>query len=82
MYTEGILLIIYYRNLQLLVQHGADLRARNKNNETPYDICEDLELRDRMTQLLSEQDTRRMTEHGRKVRINPRTTIASHSNSM
>ncbi|XP_063235867.1 protein phosphatase 1 regulatory subunit 16A [Bacillus rossius redtenbacheri] len=48
--------------LELLVQHGADLNAKTKHEETPADICEDPELRERIVQLRSEQETKRLQE--------------------
>ncbi|KAF2368451.1 Ankyrin repeat-containing domain [Trinorchestia longiramus] len=55
--------------LELLVLHGANLHARNKHHETPYDISEDHELRERLMQLLSEQETRRLGgDHRSRVR--------------
>nr|XP_053633946.1 protein phosphatase 1 regulatory subunit 16A-like [Cherax quadricarinatus] len=54
--------------LELLVQNGANLHARTKNQETPYDICEDAELRERIMQLISEQETKRLHDQTRRVR--------------
>lgn len=54
--------------LELLVQNGANLHARTKNQETPYDICEDAELRERIMQLINEQETKRLHDQTRKVR--------------
>lgn len=54
--------------LELLVQNGANLHARTKNQETPYDICEDAELRERIMQLISEQETKRIHDQTRRVR--------------
>nr|CAD7427177.1 unnamed protein product [Timema monikensis] len=54
--------------LELLVHHGADLNAKTKHDETPADICEDPELRERIVQLRSEQETKRLQEtKGRRV---------------
>ncbi|CAL4078747.1 unnamed protein product, partial [Meganyctiphanes norvegica] len=54
--------------LELLVQNGANLHARTKNQETPYDICEDAELRDRIMQLINEQETKRIHDQNRRIR--------------
>ncbi|XP_018017932.1 protein phosphatase 1 regulatory subunit 12B [Hyalella azteca] len=54
--------------LELLVLHGANLHARNKHQETPYDICEDQDLRERLLQLLTEQETRRLGDHRGRIR--------------
>lgn len=43
----------------MLVQNGADLNAKTKNEETPADICEDPDLRDRILQLRNEQESKR-----------------------
>lgn len=52
--------------LELLVQNGADLNAKTKHEETPADICEDAELRERIIQLKSEQETKKAAEAQRK----------------
>ncbi|XP_014234017.1 protein phosphatase 1 regulatory subunit 16A isoform X2 [Trichogramma pretiosum] len=63
--------------LELLVQNGADLNARNKHEETPADICEDPEIRERIVELKTEQETKKMRDANRRVRrshsINTRT---------
>lgn len=87
--------------LELLVQNGADLNAKNKHDETPagkiyrsisiitlfpciliflcvVDICEDPEIRERIMELKTEQESKRLREaQGRRVRrsqsINTRT---------
>lgn len=48
--------------LEVLCQHGADLNAKTKHDETPADICEDPELRERIVQLRSEQETKKMQD--------------------
>lgn len=52
--------------LELLVQNGADLNARTKHDETPADICEDPELRERIMQLRTEQESKRLQEAQRR----------------
>lgn len=52
--------------LEILCQAGADLNAKNKNDESPADICEDPEIRERIEQLRSEQETKRLAEAQRK----------------
>lgn len=42
--------------LEMLVHNGADLNAKTKNGETPYDICEDVELKDKIMYLKNEID--------------------------
>lgn len=64
--------------LELLVQNGADLNAKNKHDETPADICEDPEIRERIMELRTEQESKRLREaQNRRVRrshsINTRT---------
>ncbi|XP_076668308.1 myosin phosphatase targeting subunit 75D isoform X1 [Andrena cerasifolii] len=64
--------------LELLVQNGADLNPKNKHDETPADICEDPEIRERIVELKTEQESKRLREaQGRRVRrsqsINTRT---------
>ncbi|CAK1586033.1 unnamed protein product [Parnassius mnemosyne] len=45
--------------LELLVQYGADLNVRNKHDETPADICEEGEMRGRISRLAAEQEESR-----------------------
>ncbi|XP_039285749.1 protein phosphatase 1 regulatory subunit 16A [Nilaparvata lugens] len=52
--------------LELLVQNGADLNAKTKHDETPADICEDPELKERILELRSEQETKRLQEAQRR----------------
>ncbi|KFB45105.1 AGAP012006-PA-like protein [Anopheles sinensis] len=79
--------------LEMLAQSGADLNAKNKNDETPsgelkksidavrvhkrqsltngpfclfVDICEDPEIRERIEQLKTEQESKRLAEAQRK----------------
>ncbi|KAB0796221.1 hypothetical protein PPYR_10282 [Photinus pyralis] len=52
--------------LEILAQYGADLNAKNKNEETPADICEDPELKDRILQLRTEQENKRLAENKRQ----------------
>ncbi len=37
--------------VELLAQNGANISARTKNGETPFDICEDPEIKERLIQL-------------------------------
>lgn len=48
--------------IELLVQAGADLNAKTKNGETPFDICEDPDLKDRLMQLKNEQEIKRASQ--------------------
>lgn len=75
----------------MLAMSGADLNAKNKNDETPsgkclvvaivelksifsfcfhlvnnIDICEDAEVRERIEQLKSEQESKRLAEAQRR----------------
>jgi len=54
--------------LELLVQNGADLNAKTKHDETPADICEDPELRERIIELRTEQETKKLAEKRRVKR--------------
>ncbi|ELT96896.1 hypothetical protein CAPTEDRAFT_157758, partial [Capitella teleta] len=47
--------------LELLVQNGADLEARTKTGESPFDICEDLELKQRLLEMKNEMETNKAT---------------------
>ncbi|CAD7080364.1 unnamed protein product [Hermetia illucens] len=52
--------------LEMLAQYGADLNAKNKDDETPSDICEDPEIRERIEQLRTEQESKRLAEAQRR----------------
>ncbi|KPU78891.1 uncharacterized protein Dana_GF23633, isoform D [Drosophila ananassae] len=52
--------------LEMLAQCGADLNVRNKDDETPSDICEDPEIRERIEQLKTEQESKRLAEAQRR----------------
>ncbi|XP_050742382.1 protein phosphatase 1 regulatory subunit 16A isoform X2 [Drosophila biarmipes] len=52
--------------LEMLAQCGADLNVRNKDDETPSDICEDPEIRERIEQLKTEQEVKRLAEAQRR----------------
>ncbi|XP_073968972.1 myosin phosphatase targeting subunit 75D isoform X6 [Rhodnius prolixus] len=64
--------------VELLVQNGADLNARTKHDETPADICEDPELRERIIELRSEQESKRLAER-RRVRRSQSNNSRAHS---
>jgi hypothetical protein len=64
--------------LELLVQNGADVNAKTKNGETPYDICEDPELKERIIQLKSELETKKASHPNRLKRSHSQNT-RSHS---
>lgn len=73
-----VLYLLQLEVLELLVQNGADLNAKNKHEETPADICEDPEIRERIMELRTEQESKKMREaQNRRVRrsqsINTRT---------
>lgn len=48
--------------IEMLVMAGADLSAKTKNGETPFDICEDHELRERILQLKNEMEIKRASQ--------------------
>ena len=52
--------------LELLAQYGADLNMENKDGETPIDICEDPEIRERLEQLKFEQENKKIAEAQRR----------------
>ncbi|XP_035706022.1 protein phosphatase 1 regulatory subunit 16A isoform X2 [Folsomia candida] len=54
--------------LELLVQNGADLNARTRNNETPYAICEDPEIKERIIQLKNEQEVKKEAANSRRLK--------------
>lgn len=60
--------------LEMLVQAGADLNARTKNGETPYDICEDPDLKERIVQLRSEMETKRAMQPNKLRRTQSQNT--------
>ncbi|XP_023234600.1 protein phosphatase 1 regulatory subunit 16A-like isoform X1 [Centruroides vittatus] len=65
--------------IELLVQFGADLNAKTKNGESPYDICEDLELKERILQLKSEMETNDGTPRHKLRRTHSQNTRSSQS---
>lgn len=48
--------------IEMLVFAGADLTAKTKNGETPFDICEDQDLKERIMQLKNEIETKRASQ--------------------
>lgn len=64
--------------IEFLVQNGADLEAKTKNGETPYDICEDPDLKNRILQLKSEIESKKAVSSGRLRRSHSQNT-RSHS---
>uniref|UniRef100_T1J270 Uncharacterized protein n=1 Tax=Strigamia maritima TaxID=126957 RepID=T1J270_STRMM len=54
--------------VELLAYHGADLNACTKNGETPFDICEDLDLKKRIQELKNEMETRKLNQQPIKLR--------------
>jgi len=65
--------------VELLVQNGADLNAQTKNQETPYDICEDLELKARIAALRTEQEVRARADQQKNRRQSGSTNTRTHS---
>ena len=54
---------VFSQVVEVLAQNGANVNARTRNGETPLDICEDPDIRERLVQLkeqrlLSEQSGR------------------------
>ncbi|XP_037085410.1 protein phosphatase 1 regulatory subunit 16A-like isoform X2 [Pollicipes pollicipes] len=62
--------------IELLYQNGADLSAATRSGETPFDVCEDPEIRERLEQLKTEQDLKRTETQRPRVR---RTQSTKHS---
>ncbi|UYV85155.1 PPP1R16B [Cordylochernes scorpioides] len=60
--------------IELLVQAGANLNAKTKNGETPYDICEDPDLKERIVQLQSEMETKRAAQPNKLKRSQSQNT--------
>ncbi|XP_033222937.1 aspartate aminotransferase, cytoplasmic-like isoform X2 [Belonocnema kinseyi] len=59
----------HFKVLEMLVQNGADLNAKNKNGQTPADLCEDPEFREQIIQLKMEQECKRLPKaQGRRIR--------------
>ncbi|XP_022646332.1 protein phosphatase 1 regulatory inhibitor subunit 16B-like isoform X2 [Varroa destructor] len=54
--------------VELLVQSGADLNAKTKNGETPFDICEDPELKERIKELRNEMEIKRLSQLSQRLR--------------
>ncbi|KAH7642320.1 ankyrin repeat domain containing protein 24 [Dermatophagoides farinae] len=64
--------------VEFLVQNGADLEAKTKNGETPFDICEDPDLKNRILQLKTEIDAKKAINSTR-LRRSHSTNTRSHS---
>ncbi|XP_053201240.1 uncharacterized protein LOC128386259 [Panonychus citri] len=60
--------------LEQLVQAGADLNARTKNGETPLEICEDPELKERIIELRNEMETKKASHSLRLKRSHSQNT--------
>ncbi|XP_054716867.1 protein phosphatase 1 regulatory subunit 16A-like [Uloborus diversus] len=60
--------------IEMLVQAGADINAKTKNGETPYDISEDIEVRERIMQLKFEMETKRGSQTNRLRRTHSQNT--------
>ncbi|XP_073837777.1 protein phosphatase 1 regulatory subunit 16A-like isoform X2 [Musca autumnalis] len=55
--------------LEMLAQCGADLNIKNKDDETPSDVCKDPEIRERIEHLKAERENKRLSEaQGKRVR--------------
>lgn len=65
--------------LDMLVQHGADVKAETKIGETPYDICEDPELKERIQQLKNEMEIRQSAQQMTRLRRSQSQNTRSHS---
>jgi protein phosphatase 1 regulatory subunit 16A len=65
--------------LELLVQNGANLNARTRNGETPSDICEDPDMRDRILQLKNEQEREILKSRDNKLRRSQSTNTRTQS---
>ena len=60
------------------MQAGADLHAKTKNGETPLEICEDPELKERIIQLKSEMETKKAS-HTSKLKRSHSSNTRSQS---
>ncbi|KAG8176836.1 hypothetical protein JTE90_001975 [Oedothorax gibbosus] len=60
--------------IELLVQAGADINAKTKNGETPYEISEDIEVRERIMQLKYEMETKKGSQSNRLRRSHSQNT--------
>ncbi|KFM57169.1 Protein phosphatase 1 regulatory inhibitor subunit 16B, partial [Stegodyphus mimosarum] len=60
--------------IEMLVQAGADINAKTKNGETPYDISEDIEVRERIMQLKYEMETKKGSQNNRLRRSHSQNT--------
>ena len=65
--------------MELLVQNGADINAKTKNGETPFDICEDPELKERIIQLKNEMETKRASQQSNRLKRSHSQNTRSHS---
>ena len=65
--------------VELLVEAGASLDARTLNDETVFDLCDNVELLERMNQLKDELESKQATGTGRLRRTQSRTNSRVHS---
>ncbi|GIY72069.1 protein phosphatase 1 regulatory subunit 16A [Caerostris darwini] len=60
--------------IEMLVQAGADINAKTKTGETPYEISEDIEVRERIMQLKFEMETKKGSQSNRLRRSHSQNT--------
>lgn len=66
--------------LDLLVQHGADIDSKTKMHDTPFDICEDPDIKQKILDMKDELENKKKKSSG-SVRKNNRPNNRSLSNS-
>ncbi|KAL3860767.1 hypothetical protein ACJMK2_010838 [Sinanodonta woodiana] len=61
--------------LEMLVRNGADIDAKTKNGETPFDLCEDPDIKQKILDIKDEMETHlasRSKDHPKRQKINSR----------
>ena len=68
--------------VEVLVKHGADLEARTKDGETPYDLTEDEEMQEMLIELKNSGNNSRLSNVRRSQSTSSRTLSVRRSSSM
>lgn len=66
-----------YAVLEILLEHGADIEATTKNGETALDLCEDIDMKQRILELTDEIRNKRST----RLRLDPSASSARRNST-
>ncbi|KAK3579169.1 hypothetical protein CHS0354_022704 [Potamilus streckersoni] len=71
--------------LEMLVRNGADIDAKTKNGETPFDLCEDPDIKQKILDIKDEMETHlasRSKDHPKRQKINSRGSFLHNSGTL